>query len=138
MSHAGELRLVSVWRAFGYLAVIVLVVGCLWPRVDTGGPPGIDKLLHFAAFASLAAWFGALTPPARHVRLAVALAGLGLTIELLQWLSGYRGAEVLDWLADVAGVALGLVLARPLVRPCLGYIDARVATGHCKPSEPRL
>lgn len=127
MSRIEPLRLMPVWRGLGYLAVVLLVASCLWPQIDTGGPQGIDKVLHFAAFGILASWFGALVRPSRYPALVVTLAGLGLAIELLQWLTGYRSAELLDWVADVAGIAAGLALARPLTAPCLGYIDARVA-----------
>lgn len=127
MNGPESLRLGPVWRGLGYLAVVALLTACLWPQADTVGPQGIDKLLHLTAFALVAAWFGALVRPSRYPVLALALAAFGLAIEALQWLTGYRSAELMDWLADLAGIAVGLALARPVTGPCLYYIDARVA-----------
>lgn len=127
MTADRDLRLVRLWRGLGYAGIAILLIGCLWPQPGVAGGAGIDKLLHFAAFALLAGWFGAVLGMGRYAAVAAGLAVLGVVIEALQWVTGYRSAELLDWVADVAGVGVGLALARPLVAPCLGYIDGRVA-----------
>lgn len=127
MTAERDLRLARLWRGLGYAGIVILLVGCLWPQSEVAGGPGVDKLLHFAAFVLLAGWFGAVLGLGRYAAIATGLTVLGLVIEALQWLTGYRSAEFLDWAADVAGVGVGLALARPLVVPCLGYIDGHVA-----------
>lgn len=127
VSESETLWLAAFWSRLGYLGVAILLVACLWPHMPGGGGSGVDKLLHLAAFAALAAWFGALMTYSRYAPLALALATLGLLIEGLQWLTGYRSAELFDWLADLAGIAVGLAIARPLVAPVLEYVDSRVA-----------
>lgn len=74
-----------------------------------------DKLLHFAAFAGLSiplAW--------AHPRWAwavfLAATAYGGAIEIIQPYVG-RGAEWLDWLADMAGAVAGALVGRWLPRP---------------------
>ncbi len=98
------------------VAVLMSLAVLFAPASDVPtAPPGVDKLVHLALFAVLALsgrWAGV----GRGV-LAVLLAGYGAVSELLQGLTALgRSASPVDWLADVAGVLLGLgawaVLAR--------------------------
>jgi hypothetical protein len=69
-----------------------------------------DKLNHGAAFAVLT-FLGSLGWPDRKTRLIVFLAFVGAAIEVLQGLSLIaRDVDVLDWVADCAGIACGLLL----------------------------
>ena len=73
---------------------------------------GTDKWVHGSLFAAL----GALAVRgwrhhARLVWLLVALVGLGLGTEWLQQYIPYRGADLADVAADVAGLALGAGVA---------------------------
>ena len=89
-----------------------LAVAMLCP-VDVSVPSGTDKLVHLAAF-------GLLVLPAalsRRVPLGLLFVGLfigaaafGGAIELIQPQFG-RSADINDWVADMAGAALGLLLA---------------------------
>ena len=94
----------------GVLAVTVLVsLAVLFaPGSDVpSAPPGVDKLVHLALFLALALagrWAGI-----RAVPLAVLLVAYGGVSEVVQAVSDLeRSGSVLDWLADAAGVALGL------------------------------
>ena len=69
-----------------------------------------DKLLHMGSFMAFMIWFGGVFEPRRTPVLALALSGYGLLIELLQMLTPTRQAEVMDLVADVAGVLLGWLL----------------------------
>ena len=75
-----------------------------------GGPdvPGIDKIVHLALFALLAAtarWrFGG-------VGTLLAVCGYAVLSEVAQLLLPTRSGDVLDVLADLAGVAVGWVAA---------------------------
>ncbi|WP_292711989.1 VanZ family protein [Mesorhizobium sp.] len=70
-----------------------------------------DKLNHAIAFVVLAA-LGSLGWPEHKTRLIVLLALTGAAIEVLQGaqLIG-RDMDVLDWVADCAGMACGLTIA---------------------------
>jgi VanZ family protein len=96
----------------GVFAVTVLVsLAVLFaPAGDVPtAPPGVDKLVHLLLFAALAVsgrWAG--LPRAPLAGLLVLYAAVS---EVLQGLPALgRSASVADWVADVAGVLLGLLL----------------------------
>ncbi|MGY1688317.1 VanZ family protein [Geodermatophilus sp. SYSU D00867] len=96
----------------GAFAVTVLVsLAVLFaPASDVpAAPPGVDKLVHLALFLALALagrWAGTRPGP-----LAVLLLAYGAVSEVVQAVTPLqRSGSVLDWLADAAGVALGLLL----------------------------
>ena len=92
------------------LVAAVLTVVLLWPiNKPLPAPNGIDKLVHLIAFTALA------FPLARTGRIGlvpvfVGASAFGGIIELIQP-SFARSADMQDWIADIAGVGLGIVLA---------------------------
>ena len=89
------------------IVTLTLTVAMLWP-IDQPppAPKGMDKLVHFIAFAALA------FPLARTGRFGLLPVFLGASafggaIELIQP-SFNRSADVNDWVADVMGVVLGI------------------------------
>ena len=92
------------------IVTAVLTVAMLWPiNQPPPGPDGSDKVVHLIAFAALA------FPLARTGRFGllpvfVGASAFGGIIELIQPSFG-RGADMQDWIADIAGVGLGIVLA---------------------------
>lgn len=97
-------------------ALLAITWLALTPQPDAPGL-GWDKLNHVAAFLVLAAladlgWPGRAMAPWR----VGLLLGYGLGIELVQGMLAYRQGSVLDFAADLVGVALWLVLARVLLR----------------------
>jgi VanZ family protein len=97
--------------ARGVFAVAVLVsLAVLFAPADDvpASPPGVDKLVHLLLFAALAAsgrWAGA-----RAGVLGGLLVVYAAVSEVVQGLSALeRSASVADWVADVAGVAAGLL-----------------------------
>ena len=92
------------------IVTAVLTVAMLWPiNQPPPGPDGSDKVVHLIAFAALA------FPLARTGRIGllpvfVGASAFGGLIEVIQPTFG-RSADMQDWIADIAGVALGIVLA---------------------------
>ena len=92
------------------IVTAVLSVAMLWPtHQPPPAPNGTDKIVHLIAFAALA------FPLARTGRIGlipvfVGASVFGGLIELIQPSFG-RSADMQDWIADVTGVALGIVLA---------------------------
>ena len=92
------------------IVTAVLTVAMLWPiNQPPPGPDGSDKVVHLVAFAALA------FPLARTGRFGLIPVFLGASafgglIELIQPSFG-RSADMQDWIADIAGVGLGIVLA---------------------------
>jgi VanZ family protein len=83
-------------------------VAMLWPmEAPPPAPEGSDKLVHFIAFAALA------FPLARTGRIGllpvfIGASAFGGAIELIQP-SFNRSADMNDWVADILGVALGII-----------------------------
>ena len=92
------------------IVTTALTVAMLWPiNQPPPGPDGSDKVVHLIAFAALA------FPLARTGRFGlipvfVGASAFGGIIELIQPSFG-RSADMQDWIADIAGVGLGIVLA---------------------------
>ncbi len=71
-----------------------------------------DKVAHALAFFALAALGHAAWGRRRLLILLVGLAALGAAIELLQSMPLIgRDAELFDWIADLAGIAIWLALS---------------------------
>ena len=93
-----------------FIMTTVLTVAMLWPiHQPPPAPDGSDKVVHLIAFAALA------FPLARTGRIGllpvfVGASAYGGIIEVLQPSFG-RSADMQDWIADIAGVGLGIVLA---------------------------
>lgn len=92
------------------IVTAVLTVAMLWPiNQPPPAPDRTDKLVHLIAFAALT------FPLARTGRIGlipvfVGASAFGGLIERIQPSFG-RSADMQDWIADITGVALGIVLA---------------------------
>lgn len=101
----------AAWAAC--ILVATWIPGARLPRVDA--PPGTDKVLHFLFFAVL----GYLTVLSLRgggsqrtaLRVLVAIAAFGALDEYVQQFIPGRSMELNDWLADLAGASVGLMLA---------------------------
>jgi hypothetical protein len=74
-----------------------------------------DKLVHAASYCLLMIWFSGLYERRRHLLIAVLLAFFGAALDGMQALTTTRTFEVPDILANVSGIAFGLLLARILL-----------------------
>jgi len=89
------------------IVTTVLTVVMLWPiNQPLPAPKGIDKLIHFFAFAALAF---PLTRTGRVsiVKVFVGASAFGGIIEVIQP-SFNRSADLNDWIADITGVIFGI------------------------------
>ena len=91
------------------IVATVVTMAMLWPFNEPPGPDGIDKVAHLIAFAALA------FPLARTGRFGlipvfVVGSAFGGLIEIIQPSFG-RSADMHDWIADIAGLGLGIALA---------------------------
>lgn len=117
----------TVWFACGLALCAIFLYGCLMPNPPSApGIPHFDKFEHAFAFVVMGAWFGALFRRA-PVRVLVALSLFGAATEVLQWASGYRCGDPLDWGADTAGVVIGLALVRFTGVDWVARVERRVA-----------
>lgn len=91
--------------------------------------PGLvvnDKLAHGIAFMAMMAWFMGVFKMRYSPLVAVALVCLGVLIELTQQQLHYRSAELADGLADIAGIAVGWVLAVAGLQHWATYLESWV------------
>jgi VanZ family protein len=101
--------------AFGVVVLVSLVVLFLPASGVPTAPPGTDKVVHLLLFAALALTGSWAAFP--RVPLALALVGYAAVSEVVQGATPLaRSASALDWLADVAGVVLGLLTWFALTR----------------------
>lgn len=94
------------------LACATVIWICLIPADEVPNTGLSDKIEHAVAYAGLAV-LGIWAFPRRYGRLAVGLMALGIIIEVLQGLMNLgRQADVMDAVADGAGLGLVLIAAR--------------------------
>ncbi len=113
-----------LWRLLGWALVLTVVYLSLTPKP----PPTVmtfgDKVGHLAAYASLMAWW--LQIHRRPERLALLFVLMGLALEILQSLSGFRTGDIFDMAANTVGVGLGWLSAR-LLPDWLARLDRLLA-----------
>ena len=101
--------------AIAYAVTLVLATHYPKPEQLLGRYGHADKLLHFVAYFLLAMFVAAAVCGAGRwsrqaaIIVAVALAAFGAVDEITQPLFG-RTADVFDWAADCAGIAVGILL----------------------------
>ena len=119
-------RFRRIWLLVGCGMVAAVVVLSLIPvEVDLGEDS--DKLAHFLAYGSLSLWFGMIfTGTSRQFGITVAIVALGVVLEFLQGLTGYRTFSIADMIANALGAALGWGLAQTPLKNGLAWIERRI------------
>lgn len=109
------LRFPWFWSTLGWLMLLGVGVGSLLPGKQLPMVFVQDKLVHAASYCLLMIWFSGLYERRRHLLIAVLLAFFGAALDGMQALTTTRTFEVPDILANVSGIAFGLLLARILL-----------------------
>jgi VanZ family protein len=109
------LRFPWFWSALGWLLVAGVSIGSLLPGNRLPAVFLQDKLLHAGSYCLLMIWFAGLYERKHQMPIAFLLALFGITLDALQALTPTRTFDVRDILANVAGIAVGLLLARLLL-----------------------
>ena len=119
-------RFRRIWLLVGFGMVAAVVVLSLIPvKMDLGEDS--DKLAHFLAYGSLSLWFGMIfTGTSRQFGITVAIVALGVVLEFLQGLTGYRTFSIADMIANALGAALGWGLAQTPLKNGLAWIERRI------------
>ena len=105
------------------------IIALLWWLSLMRSPPNIDvadgdKYGHLLAYAGTMWWWAQLWPAwKKRLLLAVTLALMGVAIEFAQGATGWRTFDVMDMLANSAGVLVGWVLAVTPLGKMLGVIE---------------
>jgi len=128
-----ELRWTTFWWLCDWAIVLVVILGSLLPQQDLPAPISFfnDKFLHFTAYFLMMMWFAGSLEPQRYIWPVIGLCVLGALIEWLQYLMGFgRDADWRDFVADAAGVFLGLALARAGLGNWMAWVERRFVREH--------
>ncbi len=114
-----RLKFTNAWLAVGFLLIgLVIYVSLMRNPPDLMHVQGGDKFEHATAYFILTFWFG-LIYARNRLRWAVGIAFimLGISMEYLQRMTGYRTFEFGDMAANTTGVLCALLAAQtPLAR----------------------
>ncbi len=119
-------KLRKAWLAlgWGWIAVVAYLSLIPYPP-ESIRFPGVDKLQHALAYGLLMLWFCQVYVRRMQRLLAgVLLVALGIVVEFLQGMTGYRLFEPGDMIANAAGVLAGWAWART----ALGNIGSTLET----------
>jgi len=116
-----------LWQFIGLLLVLGSFVGSLIPMPINLSVSHSDKMLHVLTYAGLMFWFTQLYTRPSHWRLAIAFIVMGAIIEGLQYLTGYRKADIADALANTVGVIAGWGMFLSPIGRTLAYLDRLLA-----------
>jgi VanZ family protein len=117
----------NAWLALGWLMVLTIAVGSLWPSLPKAASGLSDKFLHFTAYAGLAFMFAGVIERRHWGRVAVGLLVFAGVIELAQeYLTTSRSGEWLDMAANATGVGAGMLTAALFPRSWCRQVEIMV------------
>ena len=120
----GHLRVRRLWLVLGWMLVLLVVYLSLTPAPIALEIHQGDKFSHALAYLVLMSWFANLyETPVERISLTAGFIAMGITLEFVQGLVGYRSFEVADMGAGAAGVASGWLLAPPRAPNYLGLAE---------------
>lgn len=100
-----------IWLALGWLWVTII----LWLSLTPIPPQPLtfdysDKFEHTLAYLFLMGWFAVVCYGRQRIVSAFGLMIMGVLVEILQGLSGYRFFEFADMIANCSGVLLAWLM----------------------------
>ena len=111
----------ALWSILGVVSGLGLAIAAWLLIAPTPGPPPTipfqDKIFHVLAFGCLTGPAVLVLPPRYHWFWLAHMAALGGGIELVQGRMGQgRTADPLDFVADLVGIGLAVLIGRSLRR----------------------
>ena len=117
-----------LWSALGVgfvLLVVYLSLAAPPPQIDL---PDVFDAGHIVAYFWLMIWFAQIHRAAsRRWLLAAGFGAMGIVLEYVQGMMGYRHFDYADMLRNFIGVALGLALARTPLQYSLHALEGILA-----------
>jgi hypothetical protein len=121
------LRLLPLWLTTGWVLIAAVIYLSLVPAPPELDLPQGDKVGHVLAYAVLMFWFMQIYGR-WPVRLAAGFVALGIVLEIVQGLTGYRTFDVHDMGANTVGVALGWLSGPPRTGNLFSRIENLLAS----------
>ena len=115
-----------LWWGLGLLLVLTVCVLSLihLPQMPLALPKLSDKWQHVLAYFAMMGWFSQLIVRKRTlVKAALCFFAMGVALEFLQGLTGYRSLDYVDVLANSTGILLGVGLAFTPLALVLSWVD---------------
>jgi VanZ family protein len=113
----------KIWLIIGIAIVAFLWFVSLMPAPPYIGIPNEDKYAHLISYGGTMWWWAQLWPTwQKRLLLAILFALMGVAIEFAQGATGWRTFDVMDMLANSAGVVVGWVVAMTPLGKLLGEI----------------
>lgn len=119
------LALISLWQTIGWLMVIAVVILTLMPKPPTPPVLSWDKSQHLVSYTLLMFWFAQAF--VGRVQWVCFFVLLGIVLECLQGLLGYRQFDFADMFANSLGVLGGLLMASTPLGRLVKWLDNRLA-----------
>lgn len=132
MIGAREFFKPKLWWALGFLLVTLICVASLvqMPKMELELPRYADKWQHVFAYFVAMGWFSQLIAcKSKLFKVALTFFAMGVALEFLQGLTGYRSLDRFDVLANSTGILLGLGLAFTPMALVLQGVDRRLFGG---------
>jgi len=99
------------WVAASLLLIVAVIFFSLAPGRQVSVPGNLDKVEHALAYTFLAVWFTGLVARGYYWKIVLALATLGLVMEVLQHVMALgRHGDPQDMAANVLGIGVGVAL----------------------------
>ncbi|MBN1850336.1 MAG: VanZ family protein [Deltaproteobacteria bacterium] len=119
------LKWIKFWLFLGWIFIGIVVFLSLDPSPpEMAGFTGLDKISHFVAYAFMMLWFGfCYLHGATYGHVGIGLIVMGVALEFLQGLMGYRSMEFLDMAVNTFGVVFGWFLAKTRLSSALIYLE---------------
>lgn len=122
-----QLKYKLFWLMIGYVLVGYVIYSSLTSSPITADIDYFDKYAHTFGYFVLMGWFMQIYHTKKSVLLCAAfLIFMGVGLEFVQGLTGYRYFDVNDMLANMTGVLLAGLLIKTSFPFALYYFESRV------------
>ncbi len=123
--QAPVLKLRKVWLLAGAgLIMLVVYLSLMHNPPKLSDFHMLDKLEHISAYGFLMFWFGQIFWRLnQRIMLAIGFVTMGIFIEIMQGMQGFRVFEYADMLANTTGVVIGWGLAQTALKKSLLYLE---------------
>jgi len=122
-----DLKYRRLWLFVGYSLVIYVIYSSLTPNPIHVDVNFFDKYAHTFGYFVLMGWFMQLYHVRKNIlQCGVLLILMGISIEFIQDLTGYRFFDIYDMMANTAGVLLAWSLSKTPFPLILSYFEKKV------------
>lgn len=122
-----DLKYRRLWLFVGYSLVAYVIYSSLTPSPIHVDVNFFDKYAHTFGYFVLMGWFMQLYHVRKNIlQCGVLLILMGISIEFIQDLTGYRFFDIYDMMANTAGVLLAWSLSKTPFPQVLSYFERKL------------